>query len=57
MSYHALNKQIIIILSKKRKSECHDDFALFSLRFSDSMEKVEKKAKRVMSYFRLTTRN
>jgi hypothetical protein len=44
MSYHALNKHFIIILSEERKSECYDDFALFSLRFGYFMEKVEKKS-------------
>jgi hypothetical protein len=43
MSYNALNKQIILILSAGRKSEYYDDFTLFSLRFGDFMEKVEKK--------------
>jgi hypothetical protein len=46
MSYNTQNKVIIFILSEKRKSERYDDFALFSLRFCDFVEKVEKKARK-----------
>jgi hypothetical protein len=44
MSYNAINKLLILILSEERKSECCDDFDQFSLRFLGFHGKVEKKS-------------